>query len=476
MCRACTGEHKGRRCPSSYSTHSRLKNNGYRRRGRLIRRTIAHHLRAEGFPDTAAMIMATPPSGMGAIINALDLDPTVIGDMMCPHNNSGVPSVSHVLAAYEVESAGETTTLADLEQAVADASEQVAATKKALATARRRVTIGVKKHQPIAEAYSAGLVSAETLADADNQLTALKAAVDAAELAAANAKDQLAAAEATHAEYLRTYGNKALADQYNAVADWADADRDAWLAELSDEQIAAIAAYRRMKAAPHIDEAMTVGGPLGVADRQRDSSVYSPGTIAMNDGTEVVELEGRVLDADTAFVRRAYGEFLVLYKNGDSYAVVGAASSKDQAVTMAQKIPVLRELAPLDAGASEYEQQAWKTKHQIRFDTAVACVEAAPGVDTAELAAKKLAVSDDDARSTLADMTITGPIEADVESARKRHARRTRLAAADKAGEAARAQALAAGATTAAADVAYGKARAQALGTPTVGGGGYSAF
>lgn len=247
-------------------------------------------------------------------------------------------------------------------------------------------------------------------------------------------------------------------------------ERDSYLAGLSDEDIAAIGQYRAMQARAEIDEALPVGGTPAIDDRERDTSVYGPGNLTWHHGGAVEEVEGRILDADTAIYRKGSGDFYVLLKNGDEYESVGQASSKAEAVQMANRIPVLTQMEPLPEDATELQREVWQAKAELRAGAAQNAAMAPPSKALSEASAKLSGV-DESARDRVVDLSVVGPVQADARDGRLRHIKRQREKAADAAGTKARDEALAGGASAEDAGTAYETARRKALGTVTMRGG-----
>ncbi|PZT99647.1 MAG: hypothetical protein DI630_16525 [Gordonia sp. (in: high G+C Gram-positive bacteria)] len=255
-----------------------------------------------------------------------------------------------------------------------------------------------------------------------------------------------------------------------AAQDLPEEERDAYLAGLSDDDIAAIGRYRAMQSRDDINAALAVGGTPAIVDRERDTSVYEPGNLTWHHGGAVEEVEGRLLDADTAIYRKGYGDFYVLLKNGDEYESVGQAPSKAAAVDMANRIPVLTQMEPLPDGATELQREVWQAKAELRAGAAQqAAMATSSKAQGAALA--KLADVDESARDRVVDLSVVGPVQAEARDGRLRHAKREREKAADTAGTKARDEALAGGASAAEADKAYEAARRKALGTVTMRGG-----
>lgn len=255
-----------------------------------------------------------------------------------------------------------------------------------------------------------------------------------------------------------------------AAQDLPEEERDAYLAGLSDEDIAAIGRHRAMQARADIDAALPVGGTPAIDDRERDTSVYEPGNLTWHHGGAVEEVEGRLLDADTAIHRKGSGDFYVLMKNGDEYESVGQASSKAEAVQMANRIPVLTQMEPLPDGATELQREVWQAKAELRAGAAQNAAMATPSKAQSEAFAK-LAGVEESARDRVVDLSMVGPVQAEARDGRLRHTKRERERSAEAAGTQARDEALAGGASSAVAEKAYEAARRKALGTVTMRGG-----
>lgn len=418
------------------------------------------------------MVMATKPSGMAAVMDKLGIDQSVLGTMTVPRSDLDTPDVAHVVAAHQVESGAVDDPVAKLEEANEQAEAEYLQAKKDLTNARSRYTRMKKKRDAAWNAYWEGDGTEAEYEKLDKQLQVREADRTAAEeaLKAAEAKYAKTSADLLNAK--RVKDDEAIATAYSDSVTLSDEERDAFLASLTQDQIEAISRYRTWQAAGDIDKALSVGGTPALADRDRDTSIYTPSTLPMLDGSEVKEVEGRLLDANTAIVRRSMGDFLVLYNTGNAYEVVANTSSKAQSLEVVEKIPVFNELEALPEGASEYEQQVWRAKQLAIVDAAKkAATSSGYGDNSKKVAEQALSTVTEDARAKMIDMTITGPIEADVAAGTSRHTKRLRELKADEAGKAARKEALANGATKKEAEAAYEKARKMALGTPTIGGG-----
>lgn len=261
-----------------------------------------------------------------------------------------------------------------------------------------------------------------------------------------------------------------LGREWAASTDLPEEERDAYLAGLSDEDLEAIGRYQAHGLRAEIDEALPVGGTPTIDDRERDTSIYGPGTITWHHGGAVEEVEGRILDADTAIYRKGYGDFYILLKNGDEYETVGQADSKAAAVAQANQIPVLTQMEPLPDGATELQREVWQAKAELRAGAAEQAAVVSSAKAQAEARAK-LADVEGAARDRVVDLSVVGPVQAEARDGRLRHVKREREKAADAAGAKAREEALAAGASAADADKAYETARRKSLGTVTLRGG-----
>lgn len=83
MCRSLKNG-KRRRCPSCTSYPAVARANGNRRQSRLARRKVVDHLDSLGLVETAAAVLAAPPSMLAPFMAAMDIDPAILGDVPMP--------------------------------------------------------------------------------------------------------------------------------------------------------------------------------------------------------------------------------------------------------------------------------------------------------------------------------------------------------------------------------------------------------
>jgi hypothetical protein len=103
MCRAASDG--SRLCPSCLSYPAAARRNGNRRLTRLARRRVADFLTTEGLPDTAAAVLAAPPSVLPALMAALGIDQTVLGDVRMPDDRRNGVSADAIIAQARAERA-----------------------------------------------------------------------------------------------------------------------------------------------------------------------------------------------------------------------------------------------------------------------------------------------------------------------------------------------------------------------------------
>lgn len=358
------------------------------------------------------------------------------------------------LAAPKLTPAG--TYLQSAENDLAEAELATDEARKAYNRAQRRVREARK-------ALPEGVETTPELEELEDAKSLAKAHWDSEKVDLALQKRRVA-----EAHELLEDESKGLA--WAAAQDLPEEERDAYLAGLSDEELEAIGRYRAHGLRAEIDEALPVGGTPTIDDRERDTSIYGPGTITWHHGGAVEEVEGRILDADTAIYRKGSGDFYVLLKNGDEYESVGQAPSKAAAVDMASRIPVLTQMEPLPEGATELQREVWRAKAELRSGAAQDAAMASAS-KARSAAQDKLTDVEGSARDRVVDLSVVGPVQAEARDGRLRHIKREREKAADAAGAKAREEALSGGATAAEADAAYETARRKSLGTVTMRGG-----
>ncbi|WP_280781079.1 ADP-ribosyltransferase [Rhodococcus opacus] len=452
MCRS-KAHGSGRRCPGCGSYKAAAKANANRRLGREARKKVVDHLNKQGMVETAAAVQAAPPSVLPELMSALGIDSSVLGDTPMPSIHANPPSAKLLIAHAEAERvklAGPTitpaqTALEEAEQNLAAADAETDEARKAVNRLRARLRKAKK-----AAAEGTG---------AESDVTAKQKDVDDAKQAYLDAQRRQGEAREDLA-----------AAKFGLHKDMATAaERDAYFASLSDDEVDTITRALNRRAAPAAEQALTEGGQPALAGTPRDTGVYNAGTIAMETGSGVTEVEGRILDGGTAIYRRGYSDFIILQRSGDAYHPVGQATSKNDALAKANRIPVLTAPDPLPTGATDMQKQAHAMKGEVGLHVARKAVSGIASTPTAQQALIDEEMAE--ARDKLTNALGGGPARADIHDGIKRHKIALREQAADASGQHARAKALADGASEAEADDAYAKAHRRALGTPTVGGG-----
>lgn len=456
MCRSTS--HGGRRCPGCGSYGAAAKANGNRRLGRLARKKVVNHLTEQGLVTTAKAILSAPPSILPEFMKAMGIDESVLGDTPMPSTHSNPPSAGLLIAAAKAEQAALAgPQISPEEQALEAAQEALAAAEKAADDARKAVARAQTRRRKLvkelgsADGDELAMEQLGQLAEATEAVDAAKAAHEKAKLAVPVAADDVVAAK------------------YGVATTLSEEERDEYCANLSSEDVEALARSRNRAVAAEAAGALDAGPqPSLIAGAVRDTSVYTPAKFLMETGSGAVEVEGRLLDGGTAIHRRGSGDFLILQKRDGVYHGVAAASGKSAALNKANRIPMLAELPALQEGASDTEAQAHQIKSQALMQLAG---QAAEHHWNAEQHQGFLDDKMGEAREKLVEAVGAGPVRADIYDGTKRHKQRMREKAAVAAGEAARAEALAAGKGVAAAEEAYALAHRRALGTPTRGGG-----
>lgn len=453
MCRSKGHGTAGRRCPGCGSYKAAAKANGNRRLGREARKKVVDHLKEQGLVEAAAAIQAAPPSVLQEFMAGLGIDSEVLGKTPMPSAHANPPSAKLLIAQAKAEReklAGPKTTPA--QDALEAAQANVASVDDEANEARKAVNRYRSRLRKATKALEEGTGTAEAVAEQQKALDDAKTEYVDAQRRQSEARDDLAAAK------------------FGMRADMAsDEERDAYYASLSDDDVATISRSLNRKYAEEAATALAEGPVIGPAGIDRDTTVYKSGTIPMETGSGIEEVEGRYLDGGTAIVRRGSGDFVVLQRKGDSYHPVAIAHGKSDALTKANRIPIMVDPGPLPENATEMQKQAHSVKGDVLLEVAS---EAAAG--KASTAAAQTKIINDEFTSTrdkIADSAGAGPARADIYDGVKRHQKRVREMAAAEAGEKARAAALAAGKTPAQADDAYARAHRRALGTPTKGGG-----
>lgn len=463
MCRST--KHGGRRCPGCSSNKASAKANGNRRLGREARRKVVEHLKELGLTDSAAAILAAPPSILPEFMTALGIDPAILGTTPMPSTHANPPSAGLLIAQAKAEQAQLLGPQITPEQAALEAAEEAhAAAVTAVDEARKAVNRAQTRRRKLVKEAEA----AATESGGDGPSPEAEAANAAVEDATA----AVAAAKQDHLDAQRLVAESAddiVAAKFAVAGTLPDEERDEYCAAMSEEDIEALARSLNRTVEAEAAGALDAGPqPALLAGAVRDTTVYKHGSFLMETGSGVVEVEGRLLDGGTAIHRRGSGDFLILQKRGDAYYGVAAAGSKSAAINKANRIPMLAELPPLHDDATDTEREAYRIKADAL--TSLAGEAAEHHWDTAQHQAfldKRMS----QARSKLVDSVGAGPARADIFDATKRHTKLMRERAAVAAGVKARDEALAAGASMAAAEQAYATAHRKALGTPTRGGG-----
>jgi ADP-ribosyltransferase exoenzyme len=456
VCRSTT--HGGRRCPGCGSYGAAAKANGNRRLGRMARKKVVDHLIELGLVDTAKVILSAPPSILPEFMKAMGIEESVLGDLPMPSTHANPPSAGLLIAAAKAEQVALAGPQITPEQQALDAAQEaLAAAEKGVEDARKAVSREQARRRKLVKELGSGeeeMLTAEQMA----QLADASEAIDAAKAAYAQAKLAVPAAE-----------DDVVFARYGVATTLPEEERDAYCANLSAEDVEALARSLNRAAAVEAAGALDAGPqPALIPGAVRDASIYTPGKFLMETGSGEVEVEGRLLDGGTAIHRRGSGDFLILQKRDGVYHGVAAASGKSAALNKASRIPMLAELPPLQDGATDTEAQA----HHIKSQALMALAgQAAEHHWTGEQHQKFLDDKMGEARDKLVDAVGAGPVRADIYDATKRHKKLMRDKAAVAAGETARAEALAAGKSAAEAAEAYAAAHRRALGTPTRGGG-----
>lgn len=456
MCRST--KHGGRRCPGCGSYGAAAKANGNRRLGRLARKKVVDHLTEQGLHATAKAILAAPPSVLPEFMKAMGIEESVLGDTPLPSTHANPPSAGLLIAAAKAEQAALAgPQISAEEHALEQAQEALAAAEKAVDDGRKAVQRAQARRRKLVKEMGSeegDSLTAEQLA----QLTTAGEEIDAAKLAYEQAKLAVPMA-----------ADDVVAAKYGVATTLPAEERDAYCANLSGEDVEALARSLNRSVAAEAAGALDAGPqPALLAGAVRDTSVYTPGKFLMETGSGAVEVEGRLLDGGTAIHRRGSGDFLILQKRDGVYHGVAAAGGKSAALNKANRMPMMAELPPLAEGASDTEAQAHHIKSQVLMQLAG---QAAEHHWNGEQHQKFIDDKMGEAREKLVEAVGAGPVRADIYDATKRHKKLVREKAAVAAGEAARAEALAAGKGAAAAQEAYAAAHRRALGTLTRGGG-----
>lgn len=302
----------------------------------MARAKVVDYLKEQGLVDTAKSILAAPPSILPEFMKAMNIDESVLGDTPMPSTHANPPSAGLLIAAAKAEQAKlagpqispEEVALEAAEQAQADAEKAADDARKAVGRAQSRRRKLVKELGNDEESLTAEQM--QDLVEASEAIDAAKQAHEDAKKAAAAAADDVVAAK------------------YGVATTLPDGQRDEYCANLSPEDVEALArSLNRAVEAAAAGALITGPQPSLLAGATRDTSVYAPGKFMMETGSGAVEVEGRLLDGGTAIHRRGSGDFLILQKRGDTYHGVAAANGKSAALNKANRIPMLAELSTL---------------------------------------------------------------------------------------------------------------------------------
>lgn len=452
MCRS-KAHGTGRRCPGCGSYAAAAKANGNRRLGREARKKVVDHLKEQGLVESAAAIQAAPPSVLQEFMSGLGIDPEVLGKTPMPSAHANPPSAKLLIAQAKAERdklAGPKTTPA--QDALEAAQTNVASVDDEANEARKAVNRYRSRLRKATKALEEGTGTAEAVAEQQKALDDAKTEYVDAQRRQNEARDDLAAAK------------------FGMRADMAsEEERDAYYASLTDDEVAAIGrSYNRQKVG-EANAALAEGAVLSPMGIERDTTIYKAGTVPMETGSGVQQVEGRHLDGGTAIVRLGNSNFVVLQRKGEAYYPVATATGKQDALTKANRIPILVNPGSLAEDATDMQRQA----HAIRGDVMLDVARQAAGGKAPTPGLQQKIVNDgyNGAVEKLVDSTGAGPVRTDIYDGIKRHRRRVREQGAADAGAKARAEALASGKSAAQADEAYARAHRRALGTETRGGG-----
>lgn len=452
MCRS-KGHGTGRRCPGCGSYESAAKANGNRRLSREARKKVVAYLKDQGMNNAAAAIQAAPPSVLKEFMEGMGIDPEILGKTPLPSTHANPPSAKLLIAQAKAEREKLSGPKITPAQAALDSAEAAVVQADADADeARKAVNRYRARRRKAVLAAEAGAGTTEAVAEQNKLMEDAKIAYTEACKRQADVRDDLAAAK---------FGMR------GDIAD--EADRDAYYASLTDDDVAAIGRSLNRQYEEQAALAITLGPVVGPSGIDRDTSVYKTGIIPMETGSGISEVEGRYLDGGTAIYRRGSSDFLILQRKDGAYHPVAQAHSKSDALAKANRIPMMVEVGTLPDNPTDIDRQAHSIKGDALLKLATKSAEGvAPNYD-----AQRKIVDDElsTASSKLADSVGAGPARADIYDGVKRHAKRMRELAAVEAGEKARSAALAAGKSAAQAADEYSRAHRRALGTPTRGGG-----
>ncbi|RZL73545.1 MAG: hypothetical protein EOP32_36680, partial [Rhodococcus sp. (in: high G+C Gram-positive bacteria)] len=354
---------------------------------------------------TAAAVQAAPPSVLPELMAALRIDPSVLGDTPMPSTHANPPSAKLLIAHAEAERATLTApTITPAQTALDEAEERVTAADADAEDARKAVNRIRARLRKAKKAVEDGTGSPSDVAAKQKDLDDAKQAHLDAKSRQVEAREDLAAAK---------FGMR---DDMTS-----DAERDAYYASLSDDEVDAITRALNRRSAPVAAQALTEGGQPALASTPRDTTVYNAGTIAMETGSGVTDVEGRILDGGTAIYRRGTSDFIILQRNGDAYHPVAQAHGKNDALAKANRIPIMTGPDPLPAHATEMQKQA----HAMKGDIALVVARRAVDGYAVTPAAQQATIDEEmaEAQDKLTDSVGGGPARADIHDGIKRHRR-----------------------------------------------------
>ncbi|MBX9919437.1 MAG: hypothetical protein K2Y33_06360, partial [Mycolicibacterium frederiksbergense] len=309
----------------------------------MARKKVVDHLTEQGLVDTAKAILSAPPSILPEFMKAMGIEESVLGDVPMPSTHANPPSAGLLIAAAKAEQAALAGPQISAEEQALEAAEAAfAAAEKSVDDARKAVSRAQSRRRKLVKELGTGDEDAltaeqiEQLGEASEAIEAAKAAYEQAKKAVPDAADDVVAAK------------------YGVATTLPEEERDAYCANLSSEDVEALARSLNRAVAAEAAGALD-GGPQPslTAGAVRDTAVYTPGKFLMETGSGAVEVEGRLLDGGTAIHRRGSGDFLILQKRDGVYHGVAAANGKSAALTTANRIPMLDELPALHEGASD---------------------------------------------------------------------------------------------------------------------------
>lgn len=94
-----------RRCATCTSYATLARKGRYRREARAARRVVVTYLIDRGLPQTAAAVLASPPSMLAEVMDKLDIPTTVLGDLPMPGTGAAPASAAEVLRLAQTEAA-----------------------------------------------------------------------------------------------------------------------------------------------------------------------------------------------------------------------------------------------------------------------------------------------------------------------------------------------------------------------------------